>query len=158
MQGEVQVPYEEAPAIVLERYKYILNQIHVMNENVYRFFAIFQALATAMVTAALGLFVGYSKWGISADTARTGVRGVLVLTTAVAAFTVLMVVVGVLSWLDYRREECELTEKYFVAGFRTRPRLRNFYRWYETYIVVFIVAITGVLWILGESILVARIR
>lgn len=151
-------PYEEVPTIVVERYKYILNQIHVVNENVYRFFAIFQALVTAMVTAALGLFVGYAKWGISTDTARTGVRGVLVLTTAVAAFTVLMVVIGVLSWLDYRREECELTEKYFAAGFRTAPRLRNFYRWYETYIVFFIVAITVVLWILGESILVARIR
>jgi hypothetical protein len=151
-------PYEEVPTIVVERYKYILNQIHVVNENVYRFFAIFQALATAMVTAALGLFVGYSKWGISAETARIGVRGGLVLTTAVAAFTVLMVVIGILSWLDYRREECELTEKYFVAGFRTVPRVRNFYRWYETYIVLFIVSITAVLWILGESILVARIR
>lgn len=66
---------EETPAIVAERYKYILQQIHTVNENVYRFLTIFQTLLTAIVTAALALFVSYSKWGISPSTARTGVTG-----------------------------------------------------------------------------------
>lgn len=147
---------EDTPTIVLERYKYILQQIHTVNENVYRFFTIFQTLATAIVTVTLTLFVSYAKWGIAADTARTGVRGLLVLLAVVAGFTVLLVVVGVLSWLDYRREECELTTTYLDENFRAAPRLRNFYRWYETWIVVFVIGVTVLLWILGESVLIPR--
>lgn len=144
--------------MVVERYKYILQQIHVVNENVYRFFAIFQTLATAITTVALALFVGYSKWGIDPATARTGVRGLLLLITIIAGFTVLLVVAGILSWLDYRREECELAARYVSTDFRPAPRLRNFYRWYETYIILFIIAAAVLLWILGETLVIPRIR
>lgn len=57
----------EAPAVrhefALERYRYILQQIHATNENAHRFLAIYQTLATTLVGAALALFVGYRKWG-----------------------------------------------------------------------------------------------
>lgn len=149
---------DDTPEIVVERYKYILQQIHTVNENVYRFLGIFQALVTALVTVALALFVSYSKWNIKASTARSAELGLLILITIIAAFTVLLLVVGILSWVDYRHEECEVTEKYVAAGFRTNPRLRNFYRWYETYIILFVVAVTVLLWILGESFLIPRIK
>lgn len=149
---------EETPAIEAERYKYILQQIHTVNENVYRFLAIFQTLVTAIVTAALALFVSYSKWGISPSTARTGVTGLLILATVIAAFTLLLVVVGVLSWLDYRREECELTARYLEPGFRKPPRVGNFYRWYETYVIIFIIAVTITIWILGEVLIIPKIK
>lgn len=150
-------PAEDTPAIVVERYKYILQQIHTVNENVYRFLAIFQTLVTAIVTAALGLFISYRKWNIAPSTARTGELGLFVLATAIAGFTILLIVVGVMSWLDYRREECDLTTKYFAADFRSKPRVRNFYRWYETYIVLFVVTVTVLIWILGESFIIPRI-
>lgn len=151
------LPAEETPAIVVERYKYILQQIHTVNENVYRFFAIFQTLVTAIVTVALALFVNYSRWGIAPETARIGVRGLLLLTSVIASFTVLLIVVGVLSWLDYRREEYDLTIKYASADFRSAPQLRNFYRWYETYIVLFVIGVSSMLWILGETFIISRI-
>lgn len=34
----------------LERYRYILQQIHAVNENAHRFLALYQTLATALVT------------------------------------------------------------------------------------------------------------
>ena len=55
----------------------------------------------------------------------------------IAAFAVLLIIVGVLNWLDYRREECELTDAAVRPGFRKPPQPRNFFRWYETYIVLF---------------------
>ncbi len=58
---------------VLERYKYILQQINAVNENVHRFLAIYQTLAVALVSGGLALFVGYRKWGIAASVARAGV-------------------------------------------------------------------------------------
>jgi hypothetical protein len=57
-----------------------------------------------------------------------------VLVSGVAAFTVLLIFVGILNWLDYRSEEC-------------RPRTRNLLRWYETWVLLFIVVSVAFMWI-----------
>lgn len=149
-QGEAAV---EARALsdefALERYRYILQQIHAVNENVYRFLAIYQTLATTLVGGALALFVGYRKWGIQPAVAQSGVVGLLSLTSVIAAFTILLIIVGALSWIDYRNEECDITDLMIGAHFRKRPRPGNLLRWYETYIVLFIVVSMAAMWILG---------
>ena len=86
---DIPPPSTEGNQFTLERYKYILQQIHTVNENVYRFLAIYQTLAVALISGGLTLFVGYRKWGLQASVARSGVIGALILTTTVAAFTVL---------------------------------------------------------------------
>ncbi|CAM5447238.1 hypothetical protein SVIOM74S_04711 [Streptomyces violarus] len=133
----------------LERYRYLLQQIHAVNENAYRFLAIYQTLATGLVTAALALFVGYSKWGVAPSTARGGVIGLLSLTTIVAAFTSTLIVVSAIAWFDYRNEECDITDEMIEPGFRKRPRPRNFIRWYETYVLLFIIVSLSVMWLLA---------
>ncbi|GID31791.1 hypothetical protein [Paractinoplanes brasiliensis] len=138
---------DRAQAFEVERYKYLLQQLHAVNENVYRFLAIYQTLATALVGAALALFVKYDDWKIERGIAQIGVVAVLALVTVIAAFTVLLIVIGVLTWLDYRREECEFTEDVVRKGFRKAPDPRNFWRWYETYIVLFIVGSVGFMWL-----------
>jgi hypothetical protein len=130
----------------LERYKYILQQINAVNENVYRFMAIYQTLATALVGGALALFVGYRKWGIQVSVARAGMVGLMLLTTVIAAFAILLIIVGMLNWWDYRKEECELTDTAVRPGFRQPPQKRNIFRWYETYIVLFIGGSVAFLW------------
>lgn len=142
----------------LERYKYILQQIHTVNENLYRFLAIYQTLATALVGAALALFVGYRKWGLDADTARGGVVGLLVLTTVVAAFTSTLIIVGAIAWLDYRNEECDVTDDAVGPGFRTRPRKGNLLRWYETYVLLFILASVLAMWLLTGFLVLPAMR
>jgi ABC-type dipeptide/oligopeptide/nickel transport system permease subunit len=137
---------DTADELVVERYKYILGQLHALNENVYKFLAIYQTLAVALTGAAIGLFVGYREWEIDAGVARSGIVALMLLITTIAGFVVLLIVVGVLSWLDYRREECELTEVFVAAGFRRPPAKKNFWRWYETWIVAFIVASVLFLW------------
>ncbi|MFJ6605695.1 hypothetical protein [Streptomyces lydicus] len=133
----------------LERYRYILQQIHAVNENAYRFLAIYQTLATALAGAALALFVGYKKWGIAPAEARGGVTGILILATVVATFTAILIIVGLLAWLDYRKEECDITDELVAQGFRERPRVGNILRWYETYIVLFIVVSMIAMWTLA---------
>ncbi|MFF5622453.1 hypothetical protein [[Kitasatospora] papulosa] len=129
-----------------------------MNENAHRFLALYQALATTLVGAALALFVGYKKWDISPDTARSGVIGLLALTTVVAAFTMTLIVVGALSWLDYRNEECDITDEMVGVGFRKRPRPGNLSRWYETYILIFIITSVVTMWLLGGFLLLPGIK
>ena len=142
--SEADRPTQEA--FELERYKYILQQIHVANENVYRFLAIYQGLAVALVSGGVILFVGYRNWHIPVSTARSGILGLMWLLTTVAAFTSLLIVVGVFNWLDYRREECELTDAAVRPGFRKPPERLHFWRWYETYILLFVVASVVFLW------------
>jgi hypothetical protein len=133
----------------LERYKYLLQQLHTVNENVYRFLAIYQALISTLAGGALALWVGYRRWGISPSLARHGIVGILVLVTLIAVFTVLLIIVGILNWLDYRREECRFTDEVAYPGFRLPPETRNLLRWYETYVVLFILATVAAVWIYG---------
>jgi amino acid transporter len=142
----------------LERYRYILQQIHAVNENAHRFLAIYQTLATTLVGAALALFVGYRKWDVASDTARSGVIGLLVLTTVVAAFTITLIVVGALAWLDYRNEECDITDEMVGPGFRKRPRPGNLLRWYETYVLLFILVSLIVMWLLAGLFVLPAMR
>ncbi|MBC3985592.1 hypothetical protein H8N01_24210 [Streptomyces sp. AC536] len=135
-----------------------MQQIHAVNENAYRFLAIYQTLATSLVGAALALFVGYRKWGVSPDTARGGVTGLLILATMVAAFTVALVVVGAITWLDYRNEECDLTDDIVAPGFRRRPRPGNLMRWYETYVLLFIGVSVILMWVLAGLFIFPKIE
>lgn len=142
----------------LERYRYLLQQIHAVNENAHRFLALYQTLATALVSAALALFVGYRKWDLTADTARGGMIGLLTLVTVVAAFTGTLIVVGALAWIDYRNEECDITDEIVGPGFRKRPRPGNFLRWYETYVVSFILVSVLTMWVLAAVFLLPAMR
>jgi hypothetical protein len=142
----------------LERYRYILQQIHTVNENLYRFLALYQTLATALVGAAVALFVGYRQWGVDAATARRGVIGLLSLTTVVAVFTAVLVTIGAFAWFDYRNEECDLTDSLVHPGFRARPRKGNAFRWYETYVVLFILISVAVMWLLVGLVLLPAMK
>ncbi len=142
----------------LERYRFILQQIHTVNENLYRFLAIYQGLATTLVGGVVALFVGYRRWGISPLTARDGVIGLLLLTTVTAAFTTMLIAVGVFAWLDYRNEECDLTDEMVRPGFRTRPRVGNVLRWYETYMLLFIVLSTAAMWLFALLVILPSMR
>ena len=142
----------------LERYRYILQQIHAVNENAHRFLALYQTLATALVSAALVLFVGFRKWGLEPATARGGVIGLLVLVTLVAIFTSMLIAVGTLTWLDYRNEECDITDEVIGPGFRKRPQPGNFLRWYETYVLLFILVSVITMWVIAALFLLPAMR
>jgi len=155
----VSAPNPEAvQAFALERYRFILQQTNAINENVFRFLALYQTIASALVTGALALFVGYRTWGIARSVARDGVIGALLLVTFIAAFTVVFLIVGTLSWLDYRREECDLTDAVVYPGFRRRPSMSNAQRWYELYIILFILLSTVVLWSLAWFIVLPAMK
>jgi hypothetical protein len=63
----------------------------------------------------------------------------------------------VLTWLDYRTEECELTDTAVAAGFRSPPNRRNLVRWHETYIVAFVVVSLIAMWVLAAAFLLPAI-
>ena len=123
----------------LERYKYILEEIRSLNENIHKYLALFQTLATAIIGGGIGVFVGWKNLNIGASIARAAIQGVLGLLLLLALFIIISIVVNVFSWFDYRKEEVELLDKIIGSGFRKHPSLYNFWRWSETYVILFII-------------------
>lgn len=140
-------------AAPLERYKFILQQLNALNENSFKVLALYQTLATATIGAGLALFVGYRNWEIDPVIARSGLVALLWLLTIIASFTILLLLIGILSWLDYRKEECELTDQIVYPGFRDPPRLKNALRWHEGYLILFVVCATAFVWVCGHVVL-----
>jgi len=71
---------------------------------------------------------------------------------------IISIIGGVFSWLDYRKEEVELLNDIVKPGFRKMPTLRNFWRWYETYVILFIIASVFTIAIYIESQIIPLIR
>ena len=92
----------------MERYKYILQQIHTLDDNVHKYLALFQTLATAIVGGGISLFVSWKTLHITADIVRASIQGLLGLLVILTLFVVISIIGGIFSWLDYRREEVEL--------------------------------------------------
>ena len=126
----------------LERYKYILLQLHSLNENIHRYLTIFQALITAVVGGIITIFVSWQNLKISVETAKIGIKGLLGLLIILSLFVIVSILSGLFSWWDYRKEEVKLLDDAVRPGFRRKPDLKNFWRWYETYIVIFILLST----------------
>ncbi|ETW98365.1 MAG: hypothetical protein ETSY1_19050 [Candidatus Entotheonella factor] len=122
----------------LERYKFILQQIHTLNENTHKHLTLFQTLATALIAGGVGIFLSSKSDKVTAEIARTGIEGLLSLLTILALFVCALIIVGIFSWVDYRKEEVDFLRDEVGLGFREYPNLKNFWRWYETYYVAFI--------------------
>jgi hypothetical protein len=135
----------------LERYKYILQEIHSLNENLHKYLTLFQTLATVIIGGGISLFVGWQNLNISADVARAGIRSLLSLLVILTLYVVISILAGVFSWLDYRKEEVELLNRTVEAGFRQPPNIKNFWRWHETYLILFSIAIVISIYIYVES-------
>lgn len=123
----------------LERYKYILQQIHFLNENIHKHLALFQGLSTVILGGIVAIFVNWKKLGIDAETAQTGIYALLGLLCLLALFVILYVFSGIFSWLDYREEEADLLDEMVAIGYRARPKVKNLWRWHESWLVVSIV-------------------
>jgi ABC-type uncharacterized transport system permease subunit len=135
----------------LERYKYILAEIHALNENVNKYLTLFQALATAIVGGGVGLFLTWQSQNLGADLAVAGIRGLLGLLILLGLFLVFTIVSGIFSWFDYRKEEVALLNEVVGPGFRDPPEWRNLWRWREVHVIVFVVLVVGAIWWYVES-------
>jgi ABC-type uncharacterized transport system permease subunit len=142
----------------LERYKYILNEIHALNENVNKYLTLFQTLATALIGGGVGLFLTWQSQNLDADLVVAAMRGLLGLLVILALFVVLVVVSGIVSWFDYRQEEVELLNEIVGPTFRKPPQWGNIWRWREFYVILFVLVSVGAIWWYVESAIIPLIR
>jgi hypothetical protein len=57
------------------------------------------------------------------------------------AYVILSILASVFSWYDYRKEEVKLSNDCVEQTFRKAPSLRNFWRWQETYFILFMIVV-----------------
>jgi len=137
-------------AFKLERYKYILQQLNLLNENAHKYLALYQALATAIVGGCIALFVSWRGMQLNAEAAKIGIRAFLWLFIILTVFIIFSIIVSVFSWFDYRKEEVWLLDKEVGIGFRKLPRKSNFWRWSETYLTSFLITVAAVTYLFIE--------
>ena len=135
----------------LERYKYILGQIKSLNENIYKYLTLFQTLTTAIIGAGVSVFLSWRNLNITADVARLAIRCLLGLLIILGIFSITSIAIGVVSWFDYRKEEVNLLNQVVYLGFRKLPKLSNWWRWYETYIIALILIVIITVYIVVET-------
>jgi hypothetical protein len=123
--------------LIVERYKYILSEIQSLNENIHRFITLFQTLTTAIVGGGVAFLASWKNFNLTPQIALTIIRSLEGLLTLTTGFIVVSIIIGMVSWYDYRKEETELLDKYIEPGFRKSPRWKNFIRWHETYTIIF---------------------
>jgi hypothetical protein len=126
--------------LLIERYKYVLSQKKSLNETTFKVAAFFQAVMLVVLGAQFRIIELAQKNEIAADLARIGSWGLFWATCGLAAVALLLLIGGIASWFDYRREESCLEEQFGIKV-RKPPSFRSFFRWYETYIGLMFVVV-----------------
>lgn len=119
---------------------------------------IFQALATAILGVAVSLFVSRQSLHVAPEIAIVGIRGLLGLLGILSLFVIILLVSGLFSWFDYRKEEVELINRFLGWEFRKLPKIKNFWRWHETYLLLFIILFNGVVLVFVEKQIIPLIK
>jgi hypothetical protein len=140
----------------LERYRYILQEIRVLNENIHKYLTLFQTLTTAVTTAGVALFIGRQQLNLTAEVTKTALQGLLGLLVILAAFVVFSIVAGIFSWFDYRSEEVKLLK--IVGIHRNLPKPGNFWRWQETYVILFVLLVMIAIVVYAQSQIIPLIK
>jgi len=142
----------------LERYKYILQQIHTLNENYQKYLNLFQTLATTIVGGGVAVFVSWRNLKISPEIARTSIRALIGLLVILALFLVANIIIGIFSWFDYRRDEVKLLDEVVGKNYRNLPRYGNLWRWHETYLVIFLILVIISIFVFVETQVIPLIK
>jgi hypothetical protein len=142
----------------LECYKYILGEIKWLNESNHKYLSLYQALATAIISGGIGVFVTWKNLNITVDVAKMAITGAVVLLVLTTLFVIASIIANIMSWFDYRREEVKILNRFVGSNFRDLPSLHNFWRWSETYILLFLVVSAAAIFISTEIFILPLVK
>ena len=99
--------------IILERYKFILNEITNLNCNVNKYINIFQLISTAIIGGGVAVFLSWKSLGFAAINAIKLIEALKNLLIVITLFFIALIIVSIFSWFDFRNEETDLVNRYF---------------------------------------------
>lgn len=124
----------------LERYKYILARKQSLNEATFKITAIYQVVIAALAISQYNVIVMLKSKSISYDIAQFSSICLFFMLAILTVLIVALLVGGVFAWLKYRRDEQEMEIDVFGIS-RARVGFFNIFSWYETYIVITVLAV-----------------
>ncbi|MFK3681005.1 hypothetical protein [Pseudomonas sp. NPDC088890] len=129
--------------LVLEKYKYVLSQKQALNEATFKIITVYQALVLALFAGQFAVVMA-TKDKLPVESGLYASWVLLALFVMISLLVLALLVGGVFSWLSYRQDESELASKYKVAVAAKKPvAWADVLRWYETYLVLFVVGFGG---------------
>lgn len=140
-----------------KRYEYILNQIRDLNQYSHRYLSVFQALLSATIGGGVALFVSWRNLGLTPSDAVLAIHSLLAVATVLSVFFLAASLAVMRSWWHYRLEEVELVNDAVGPNTRQPPRLKNLWRWQESWFLVLVLLVLASLWIFAEALFIPRI-
>jgi len=119
----------------LERFRYILDQKKNINNNTFKIVAFYQAFALAIGGAQFSIFRYVFDKSINLQIAQSASFALFIISCLISFFSVLLIICGIASWINYREEEHEIDSK-FGKSMRDLPGKWSWLKWYESYIVI----------------------
>lgn len=142
----------------IERYKFILGEISNLNSNYHTYLNLYQKLTTIIVGGLILIFINWKKLSIPIKVVVLGVKACYALQIIISLFIIFVILSGIFSWFDYRKEEVELLNSISISHNRSLPNFRNFWRWHETYTIIFILAVMTLIIVLSENYLIPNLK
>lgn len=113
-----------------ERYKHILNRKNDLNEKTFKIVSLYQVILFGFVISFYNIYSNRSLSGLT----KYFCNGLVFMLIISTILLILLLIGGILAWLDTRNEESELMKNIFNRR-RDKVRISHIFRWYETYII-----------------------
>jgi len=133
----------ENETFLIERYKYILDQKKQLNATSFKVVSIYQAGLALILGGCYKVVVAEQAGDIAEAAAAWFLSGLLLAFGILTSFSVMMICSGIAAWFAYRKDEASI-ELQMLGVSRPLPRLRDVFRWYETYILFAVILIAVV--------------
>ena len=142
---------------LLERYKYVLEQKRSLNSVSLQIVAIFQAGLILVTTGAFSLSASVRMHTADVRTVRLGLNALCGVLLVVSFFCLLLLFSGISAWSSYKREERDIEARYEIFSSAPLPP-GSIWRWFETYIVLGICAVTASFILATEGLLAPLLK
>jgi hypothetical protein len=137
-----------------ERLSYINQQKISLCNRSFSIFGTFHSITTAIVGAAVLIFVGWSPLHVDREMARIGILALILLQFLVLAFSLFSLVAGICAWQGYKTEERDIAN---ALGQPPQGRAPKIWSWFETYMAIFIFIVSVALMLSALAVLLPRI-
>jgi hypothetical protein len=125
---------------LLEKYKYVLEQKRSLNEATFKILSVYQVVIVGLVYAQYVILNQLFEKKISKIVAEVGSNALLFSSIFLSIFCAMMIAVGIASWIEYKKDEARIESGTDEPG-ESSIKLKDFFRWYETYFLLLILAI-----------------
>lgn len=142
--------------LVLERYKFIQDKIKFLDNVLHINMNLVIKILIGIFTVILSIFLIHLKQPdlVSPQAIIIALQFSSALVALTTFVFLLMTIANVLSWIDYRKEEVELLEKFGGEFIRKPADKKKFLSWQETWFsfaLLFILIVSIVGWVCGST-------